>query len=227
MTDRGLRVRHALAQVPWLAACGDAVVSALAADAGLEQVADGTTVAWRGRETDHLLVVASGALELSMTSPAGKRHVTNRLGPGQVFGLIPVLDEVPWIHDATAKGASEAVRVPRASLLAAMQTYPQLSVQIVHLLCSRARSLYEALASQSLMSLPVRVARVLAGQFHGPDARTLTMPQADLADMLGVTRQSLNVELRHLERAGVLRLGRGRISLLDRPALERLAGLVD
>ena len=147
VNDSSVPVPQALARVPWLRACGDAVIAALAADARLEHVPDGATVAWRGRGTDHLLVVASGALELAINSPAGKRHVTNRLGPGRVFGLIPLLDESPWIHDATAKGASQVVRLTRASLFAAMQAHPVLSTQVIRLLCARARNLYEALAA--------------------------------------------------------------------------------
>ncbi len=220
-------VRDALAGVSWLRACGDAVLGQLAAGATLEHVANGATVAWRGRQTAHLLVVARGALELSMTSPEGKRHVVNRLGPGQVFGLIPVLDESAWIHDAVARGASEIVRVPQSVLRAAMRDHPDLNDQVIRLLCTRARRTYEALAAQTLTTLPVRLARVLLGQLQDAADGAIAMTQADLADMLGVTRQSLNIELKCLEREGMIALGRSRIELRDRARLERLAGSAD
>ena len=49
------------------------------------------------------------------------------------------------------------------------------------------------------------------------------MTQADLADMLGITRQSLNVELKRLERKGMVGLGRGRIDIQDQAQLAQLA----
>ncbi len=227
MLERSINVRQAIANVAWMRACGNEVIESLASAARLETVADGITVAWRGRPADHLLVVVQGALELAMTSPEGKRHVTNRLGPGQVFGLIPILDNQPWIHDATARGASQVVRIPRETLLAAMQAHTTLSAQVVQLLCTRARRLYDTLAAQSLTTLPVRVARVLVGQLQDRDDSVVRMAQSDLADMLGISRQSLNVELQQLARAGMVELGRSRIDVRDRAALERLGGLAD
>ncbi len=219
--------RQALAGVRWIHACGDTVIDRLAAGSRLERVPDGKMVAWRGKYTGHLLVVACGALEVSISSAAGKRHVVSRTGPGKVFGLIPVLDHSPWIHDATAKGPTVLVSIPRDTLLDAMHDHAELSAQVVQLLCARSRKLYETLAAQSLLSLPARVARVVAGLLDEATPAVLAMAQADLADMLGVTRQSLNVELRQMAFAGIIALGRNRIEVLDLAALERLGGMAD
>lgn len=47
----------------------------------------------------------------------------------------------------------------------------------------------------------------------------LLLRQADLAALLGGTRQSVNAELRALQAAGVVKVGRGAIAILDLPAL--------
>jgi CRP/FNR family cyclic AMP-dependent transcriptional regulator len=220
-------IAQALRAVPWLAACGDEVIDALAAHARLQAVADGAAVAWRGRHDDRLLVVVRGMLEVSMASPEGRRHVLNVIGPGTVFGLIPVLDRQPWIHDARAQGPGELLRLHRDAVLDTMRRHPALAEAVVQLLCARARKTYSLLAAQSLLELPARVARallMLAGERGTP---VLALPQADLADMLGVTRQSLNGQLRALARRGVVTLGRGRIELRDHAALRQAAGLWD
>ena len=219
--------RQILAGVRWMQACGDVVIERLAAGSRLEQAPDGKAVAWRGKYTGHLLVVARGALEVSISSAAGKRHVVSRTGPGRVFGLIPVLDQSPWIHDATAKGPTLLVSISRDALMDTMRDHPELSAQVVQLLCGRSRKLYETLAAQSLLSLPARVARVVAGLLDETAPMVLAMAQADLADMLGVTRQSLNVELRQMAFAGIIALGRNRIEVLNLAALERLGGMSD
>ena len=82
---------------------------------------------------------------------------------------------------------------------------------------------YQALAAQSLMAMPSRLARVLLSQVRGPGPHTLVLTQADLADMLGITRQSLNVELKRLERKGMVGLGRGRIDIQDQAQSAQLA----
>ncbi len=223
MHEATVRINKALANVSWLNACSEAALQYLAAHATLEQVADGTTVSWRGHQMTHLLIPAQGVLELSITNAQGKRHVITRLEPGQVFGLIPVLEDSEAIHDAVARGACEVVRVPQTELRLAMRAYPELNDQIIRLLCARARVTYQALAAQSLMAMPSRLARVLLSQVRGPGPHTLVLTQADLADMLGITRQSLNVELKRLERKGMVGLGRGRIDIQDQAQLAQLA----
>jgi CRP-like cAMP-binding protein len=222
--EETLRIEKVLANVPWLAASGEAALRHLAEHATLEQVADGTTVTWRGHQMTHLLIPARGTLELSITNAQGKRHVINRQEPGQVFGLIPVLDDSAAIHDAVARGACEIVRVPQAALRLAMRAHPELNDRIIRLLCARARDTYQALAAQTLAGLSTRLARVLLSQLRGAATRLLVMTQADLADMLGTTRQSLNIELKRLEREGMIGLGRGRIEIRDRARLLELAG---
>jgi CRP-like cAMP-binding protein len=217
----------ALHAVPWMSGCGDDVVEDLARQAQVEHVADATTVAWRGRHNDRLVVVVQGKLEVSMASAEGRRHVVNVIGPGSVFGLIPVLDGSPWIHDAVAKGAGSLLRIHRDDLLDAMRRHPALSRAVVLLLCARARKTYNALAAHSLLALPARVARTLLLLHEENRSPLLALSQADLADMLGVTRQSLNRELQQLERQGWVRLGRGCIELQHLAPLRQAAGLWD
>lgn len=218
---------QALRAVTWLAACSDEVIDVLATNVRLQSVADGAAVAWRGRQDDRLIVVVSGMLEVSMASAEGRRHVLNVIGPGTVLGLIPVLDRQPWIHDARARGPGQLLRLPRDALLQAMHLHPPLVEAVLEVLCTRARKTYATLAAKSLLELPARVARTLLMLSDDRGTQILTLSQADLADMLGVTRQSLNGQLRSLARHDILALGRGRVEVLDRAALRQAAGLWD
>ncbi|MEZ0309350.1 MAG: helix-turn-helix domain-containing protein [Ramlibacter sp.] len=50
------------------------------------------------------------------------------------------------------------------------------------------------------------------------------MSQADLARMLGASRSKVNEELRRLQDAGLIRIGYGRINLLQCAGLSEIAG---
>lgn len=224
MQEKTTKIRKALAKVTWLNACGEETLQHLAEQSSLDQVADGVTVTWRGRQMTHVLVPVQGILELSITNTQGKRHVINRQEPGQVFGLIPVLEDSAAIHDAVARGPCEIARIPQAALWQAMRAYPQLNDQIIRLLCARARKIYQSLAEQTLAALPARLARVLLDQAQGANSTTLFITQSDLADMLGITRQSLNVELKRLERQGLISLSRARIDIQNPQQLASIIG---
>ena len=70
------------------------------------------------------------------------------------------------------------------------------------------------------MFLPLkrRLADLLLELFraHGPELRTT---QADLANRLTATREKVNVNLQILQEAGAIKLGRGRIWLIDEKIL--------
>jgi CRP/FNR family cyclic AMP-dependent transcriptional regulator len=82
------------------------------------------------------------------------------------------------------------------------------------------------------LDLPGRLARrllELAEAHDGPPAgdgklRTRRVTQTELANMVGGSRQSVNIALRSLERRGYVRLVGWTIELLDPTELRRRAG---
>jgi CRP/FNR family transcriptional regulator, cyclic AMP receptor protein len=231
MTATSSQTILAMRRVSWLAATEPAVLEEMARQARMVPVRNKELVTRCGAPMPHLLIVATGQLEVSLTSPAGKRRVIGFLGPGQAFGLIPLMDQSSVIHDAAATEDGLVVRVPRQALLDAMQRSHLLTMGLVRQLCQRSRLLYESLADQSLLPLRGRVARTLLsltnayGLLPNDDVETnyrLRMSQADLCDVLGVSRQSLNAELKKMERAGLLKMAYSQIELLDMPALRHM-----
>jgi CRP-like cAMP-binding protein len=59
---------------------------------------------------------------------------------------------------------------------------------------------------------------VLDREFEGEPIR---ITQEDLALMAGATRSTVNEILRDLERQGTIRIARGQVEVVDRPALAR------
>lgn len=227
MHDTAHRIEHALSHVAWLQPCSKAAIADLVHSATLEHAADGACVAWRSRYADCVLIVEQGFLDVSMTSAEGKRHFLNRLGPGQAFGLIAVLEHAAWVHDAEASGTTSFIRIPGHAWRAAMQAHPDLSDAVVRLLCMRLRRSYESQAAQMLTTIHVRLARALLALCSDATAPVISMSQAELADMLGITRQSLNLELKRFERDGLVMLRRNRIEIHDLAHLTQLAGHFD
>jgi CRP-like cAMP-binding protein len=77
--------------------------------------------------------------------------------------------------------------------------------------CNRHHSVDQQLCRWLLMSLD----RLQSNE--------LTMTQELIANMLGVRREGVTEAAGKLQRAGVIRYNRGRITVLDRPSLERLS----
>ena len=72
-------------------------------------------------------------------------------------------------------------------------------------------------------SVEQQLCRWLLLTFDRLPTHTLAMTQWRIADMLGVSREAINVAAGKLHRAGLITSGGGRINVLDRPGLEKAA----
>lgn len=77
-------------------------------------------------------------------------------------------------------------------------------------------------ACNKLHSVEQQLCRWLLLSFDRIPSHALQMTQVQVAETLGVSRETINITTGKLDRAGLIECGRGRISLLDRPGLEKV-----
>lgn len=214
----------------WLGGFPPEVLKRLVDAGRIRKLARGTILSRRGQRIEELTVVLDGTLDVSLTSEAGKRHIQVYLESGQVMNLIPLLDEQPTIHDASAHTDAVLLQIGRSEFLAESERDPRVALALMRILCLRSRVLYASLVEAAFLSLRVRCARVLHSLMtqygthrEGHTEITLKLSQEDLADMIGRTRQSVNKELKFLEREGVLRMQYSQFIILDEALLTQIA----
>src|SRR5439155_16647807 len=98
---------------------------------------------------------------------------------------------------------------------------PEITVKLVAALVRRLRGANERIARQSFQTVPSRVAGVISqlvaeeAPLSEREGVTIRMNQVDLAQLAGTSRESVSRFLAELERAGVVRCGRGRVTVLQ------------
>ncbi|MDB5439130.1 MAG: Crp/Fnr family transcriptional regulator [Caulobacteraceae bacterium] len=80
--------------------------------------------------------------------------------------------------------------------------------------------LMQAVACNAVHSLTQRCSRWLLSTQDRAGGDVVHLTQESLAEMLGVQRTSVTAVIQNLSEKGVVRAGRGRLHILDRPALE-------
>ena len=94
-------------------------------------------------------------------------------------------------------------------------------MKLIAALTRRIRETNERVARQSFQTVPSRVAGVLTqliaeeARRRGATEMTIRMTQADLAQLAGTSRESVSRFLATLERAGVVSVGRGRVTVVE------------
>ena len=101
------------------------------------QFAAGQVIFEEGAPGDGVYFVKSGLVEIS--AGKGERHVFSRLGPGEVFGEMSVIEHRPRSAAATAAENSEVFFLPRGEMLTFIQRSPGLSFSLLQQISHRLR----------------------------------------------------------------------------------------
>lgn len=179
---------------------------------------------------DAIFCVDRGIIRLSVTAPNGREAVLNTIGPGRWFGELSLLLCEPRIHDARAVVDSEVLILPADAFHEIVYQRPAFLLEFTRLICARYKSALNRMDTSILLPFPVRLAKRLltakrphSANSSGEDKPSIRLSQEELGHILGVSRQSVNKQLKAWEEKKILRLEYGCIILLDADALRRLS----
>lgn len=207
---------------PWFSTLHPARQAALLQRARPSTVLAGARVYGLGDAPDGLWSVVEGEVRLVSYPAIGLESVAMIVGPGSWFGELSVVDGGPRPHDAVAVRPTRLLHIPLAAFEQVAESHPLLYRDLGVLVCGRQRAALTFMAQSIAQPVSVRLARVLgaAARAAGPDG--LRMRQEDLAAMIGVSRQTINKELKRLERADIIELSYGRITVREPQALRTI-----
>jgi CRP-like cAMP-binding protein len=202
----------------------------LAQRAATRPVRRGEVVFGQGDPGDALFVVVAGLVKVFVTSAEGEEMVLVTLGPNETFGELALVDGAPRSASAQAVEPTTLLVLGRTALLDVLREQPRITEAMLHALGALVRRLTDQAADLVFLDLHGRVAKLICAlreQQGGGDTLDLHFTQAELASMVGGSRQSVNQILRAFETAGFLEV-HGRRVVIRRPELLlRRAGLGD
>ena len=188
----------------------------------------GATIYSKGDPGNSLYVVISGTAKMSISSPDGRSAILNLIGPGEIFGEIALLDGRERTADAIANTNCEVFIIDRREFIPFVRSQPTLAMKLIELLCGRLRWTSDQVEQIILQDLPGRLASALIRltEKHKlePGGRTIAITQQEISEMVGMTRESINKQLRAWAARSWVRLEHGAIVVLDAESLQAIAG---
>ena len=181
----------------------------------------GVRVLREGDATDACYIVRSGDLRVTREHPDGRAIALATLGPGDIFGELAMLDGGTRSASVETLSESELLALPASDMRRVVAEHGEIAAKLIVALTRRLRETNERVARQSFQTVPSRVAGVLLqliAEEAAPEGRlgvTVRMNQADLAQLAGTSRESVSRFLATLERAGVVQVGRGRVTVVE------------
>lgn len=176
------------------------------------------------------MALRSGHVKVYRLLPTGRAVTLLVFGPGDVFGFLPFLDGEPYPAYAQAIDEVIADVMPRAHLLEAVRSSPEVAMALIALLGRRLRDAFDRIESQSTPGASARVAAAIHALALQDSALApallveLPVPASEFATAVGVSPETLSRAISRLESEGVLhRTGPGRLQVLDLKALAEAA----
>jgi CRP/FNR family cyclic AMP-dependent transcriptional regulator len=202
---------------------------ALLAQASIRAYRSGETVFRRGDPGDGLYGVLVGRVAVIVESEAGKELILNTFGPGDFFGEIALLDGKGRTATAVVRESSRLLFLARSTFLPFIEERPRIAVRMIALLCERLRRTTDLVEDSAFLNVAARLAKqllTLSTPGKGEeDVGIVQVSQAELAQMIGVSREAVSKQLSQWRRGGIVRLARGRIMIDGHAHLEALVGI--
>jgi CRP/FNR family transcriptional regulator len=183
----------------------------------------GAVVFGPGQPPQNYLLLINGTVRVHQLSESGREIVLYRVQAGESCAMTTacLIGDDVYQAEGVAETPVQAVVLPREAFDEAISKSPEFRRFVFAALSSRMTHLFKLIEEVAFSRIDVRLAQRLL-ELAG-DADRVVMTHQQLASELGTAREVISRQLTEFQRRGLLATARGELTLLNRPALRRLA----
>jgi CRP-like cAMP-binding protein len=219
-----------LVEVDIFADLSAAEMGRIAAAAPMKTYSAGELLFSPSQPTEALFILKRGRVRIFRVSADGRALTTALVSPGTIFGEMVLLGQ--QMHDNFAEALDEVTVcvMSRADVQRFLLSDPRIAARIAEILGRRVSELERRLVDTVLKSVPQRIAATLcllaAEQQPRPLGRgvQVRMTHAQIAALTGISRETATRVLDEYAERGLVRLGRGKVTILDPDRVAAEAG---
>jgi CRP-like cAMP-binding protein len=202
----------------------------LAQGCQLRRLARGETVFRVGEPCEEFHVTVTGQIKLFAISPAGQEKVIELVGPGSSFGEALMFTGRPYIINGQSLTDTLLLTVKKDAVVGEIERDPRFAMRMLAGISRRLHGLVRDVEAYALHSGVQRVIGYLLRDVAdgGDDQQTLTVSlevsKATVASRLSLTPEYFSRVLHELESAGLVRIDKRDVHILDRDRLAAYPG---
>lgn len=212
-----------MAQIPWLSLLTESERLRIAPQIVVSDPMPGDYVCRMGRQATYWFGVIEGLLKMSTDSASGRSITFTGVPPGGWFGEGTALKRENYRYNIMALRHSVVAGLPIDTFHWLLDNSIGFNRFVMNQLNERLAQFIEAREIDRSTDPDVRVARNLATLFNPTlypgVGEILRITQQELAYLVGLSRQRVNVALNTLEKQGAIRIEYGGMRVLDLAAL--------
>ena len=190
-----------------------------------KQIPSGGYVCKKGEAVTNWIGVIDGLVKMSNLSSEGKLTTLTGVATGGWFGEGSMLKDEPRRYDIMALRDSRVAFMPRATFNRLLDTNLGFNRFLLVQLNERLGMFIALIENERLLEPDARVARSLGALFnpvlYPGIGRQIQISQEEIGFLAGVSRQRVNQALQVLEKARLLRIDYGGVTVVDLAGLQR------
>ncbi len=198
---------------------GDANLRLLQARSVFMNVPEGARLFASGDVCENFVIVASGRARVQISTRTGRDIILFRLMPGQSCALTTscLLSDSPYFAEGIAETDMELITIPSADFHEVMIASPHTMRTLLDDFAARIGTLTALVDRLTSRDLDTELASLLL--MSADEAGVVPLSHQAIADEIGTAREVVSRKLKELEKSGILTLGRGALTLIDRSRL--------
>ncbi|MEX3811222.1 Crp/Fnr family transcriptional regulator [Paraburkholderia sp. BR13439] len=210
---------------PWFSSLPLAERESLVASSTRLRIDSGSPLFRRGDPPDGFYGLVEGRLKASNVRSDGKEGILVILEPGNWFAQMSAVTGWPYAYSVTALETAHLLRLPLEAFNSFMQR-AAFAKAIAELQCQHTALLYQMLDDATLHATRTRIARRLMRLARGDATQAaenrsdIPVSQETLAMMLGLSRQTLALELKEMAAQGAVALRYGHVEIISMDVLK-------
>jgi len=188
----------------------------------------GDIIYMEGEVCQSLSIVNTGKAKVYKYTKEGKEQILYILGEGEFFGEMSLMSHEKLNFNVAAVEDTNLCSLDRNSFNQVLSTHPEISVKILQVMGEKLKSL-EFLAQNlgskdaesKIVYLLVKLAREWGKETKEGIAVSMPLTREDMANYIGVTRETISRKLTKLQGEGLIDLeGNRKIIIKDMEGLE-------
>lgn len=183
------------------------------------------------RESDpgaYLFLVREGHIKLTASNPDGREQIIGLGLAGHVIGF-DTMDDEAYTHTAETLTPADVCTIRRKDMLQILEQNPGVSMRLVEILNDELRQAKTLIRVLGQKSPAGKIATFILSLFpqRGAIPRELVLPlsREEVAEMVGLTEETVSRVMADLRRKGVIEAPRGFIRIIDHKRIFSLAGI--
>ena len=180
-----------LRTVPLFANVDDHDLAQIAAASAIRTFSKNSIVITEGDTSNSLYVILSGEVRVFVSDEDGRTNIVNRLGPGDYFGELSLIDDEPRSASVETLSKCRMSILAREYFVNYLVDNPRVAIRLLQGMGQRLRNTTNHAKDLALMDVFGRIASVLLKSASDEDGRLITpaLTQQEIADQVGSSRE--------------------------------------